>query len=496
MAHNTLTVTHPTTSSFTRSSHPRSHRKHNSVSQCINDHPLYNFKRTMADPRLYYQKWADLEAKSLNLNSHMDFGILANLLRNLDEQDGGRIVDNLSMYRVDLDYNVSWEVMDQLFRYKTVEMDYCEGSHLHAVLSRIFQQANIQRLSLISLALNDLEIDALDNGLQSEHHGLKELCLTIEMSTKTTRVLCQAINKGASLKKIPTLVTLDLSRCEFGSDAIEAFCEGLQENKSLVCLKLESCRLEDYEVAEVARSLRRHPTLRELSFRMNYAEDESMEAISELLLQTTALESLDLAQQNPGILDLVTLAEALQHNHTLRRLNVKESYVFDTHMEALAETLATKNCTLEELNMESCGIKDSGLIFFLERLNKFKMTKLWFKGNHFHDHKLLSDDNMILPLLEQNRMLQTLDFEDEMEIGPTLWNHLFLNRGGRKFLTPNCVPLSLWPILLARVNTLLALGEDRDSGGGGHDNDGNSSQAVGVPDLLFFLLLGPALFDR
>jgi hypothetical protein len=443
----------------------------------------------------------------------MDFGILANLLRNLDDYDAERVIDNLSLYRIDLDYNVSWEVMEQLSRWKRVELDYCEGDHVHAVISHIFKHSNIQRLRIISSDLDSPTVHALGMGLQSRHHGLKELSLTIDMPTETTRVLCQAINhhqggagSGSLLQTTTPLVSLDLSQCDFGcagaDDAIAVLCQGLQENTSLVCLKLENCRLDDDEVADLARSLRLHPTLQELSLRMNYAEDESISAIADLLRQTPALARLDLGQQNPGVLDLVVLAQALQVNQTLRRLNVKESYVFDAHMQALAETLATQNSTLQELNLENCGLRDSGLAFFMERLSDFRgLTKLWLKENRFHNHKV--DDDDVLLLLKRNRTLQILDLEDEILVPPMVRYHLCLNRGGRKFLTPNSVPLSLWPMLLARVNRLVFdekketdNDEDDDNDDDDGDDDGDNRQGIGAPDVLYYLLQGPALFDR
>jgi tRNA A37 threonylcarbamoyladenosine biosynthesis protein TsaE len=67
------------------------------------------------------------ETKTLVLTSHMDLYRLESLLRHLDDVEDE--VETLSLQRMDWDYKVSHEVVQQLFRLNQFELDDCEGDH-------------------------------------------------------------------------------------------------------------------------------------------------------------------------------------------------------------------------------------------------------------------------------------------------------------------------------------------------------------------------------
>jgi hypothetical protein len=358
--------------------------------------------------------------------------------------------------------------------------------------------------------------------LKSQFGGLEELSLTVDMSTDMLQVLWQGINNqhqpSSANNNNALLSKLDLSQCNFrAGDAITALCQGLQQNKSIQTLSLENCRLRDDEVADLVRALQHHPTLQDISLRMNYAEGASMEAIADLLGSTPALQRLDLAQQNPGVLDLASFAPALQENKTLVSLNLQENYLYDAHMPAVAQALA-HNRTLNELNLENCELGDTSLAVLVEHLGDFRgLTHLWLQENRFR--KPL-DEQLLLRGLHRNHWLQVLDLEEDdakkLMTPVTAKRLLYLNRGGRQLLGPNKVPLSLWPTLLARVNRSFCVGMDsrRCSMGGSSSSTlqyhGAKETAVSAetqplgkdyamkaaPDILYYLLHGPALLER
>ncbi|KAL3935935.1 MAG: hypothetical protein SGBAC_008640 [Bacillariaceae sp.] len=383
-----------------------------------------------------------MEARnSLTLHQNMDSFDLINLLRNLPKDMVGE--DNercelLTLHRVNLDYNTAYEIIDQLFRWSQVELDDSSGDHMYALLSAVLKHDNITQLSIISDGLDRNSVGAMKEGLCSCH--LRELSLTIELTREaTTSIVLNGINLASSISK------LELSQCEISPDSIEVLCEALRANESLVALNIENCRLEDDEVSQILLSLQNNQSLQNLSVAMNYADDEAVNAASTLLQsQKSGLKSLNLAQQNPGTLDLLSLSDGLRANKTLQRLDLHESFVHKQHMAAFAEVLSV-NTTLQELNLENCGLKDSILSLLLVRLKKFTgLQRLYIRENEL---SIQLDPSTI----RGNFMLQVLDVEDRL-MHPQVYIDLALNRGGRQFLDRNMLPMGLWPTLFERVN--------------------------------------------
>lgn len=420
---------------------------------------------------LDYRK--SMEARnSLTLHQNMDSFDLINLLRNLPKDMVGEDSERcelLTLHRVDLDYNTAYEIIDQLFRWSQVELDDSSGDHMYALLSAVLKHDNITQLSIISDELDRNSVEAMKEGLCSCH--LQELSLTIELTREaTTSIMLNGINLASSISK------LELSQCEISPDSIEVLCEALRANESLVALNIENCRLEDDEVSQILLSLQNNQSLQNLSVAMNYADDEAVNAASTLLQsQKSGLKSLNLAQQNPGTLDLLSLSDGLRANKTLQRLDLHESFVHKQHMAAFAEVLSV-NTTLRELNLENCGLKDSILSLLLVRLKKFTgLQRLYIRENEL---SIQLDPSTI----RGNFMLQVLDVEDRL-IHPQVYIDLALNRGGRQFLDRNMLPMGLWPTLFERVNKYFQ--ESSDDQASQRCHHGYSSA-----DALFYLING------
>jgi Ran GTPase-activating protein (RanGAP) involved in mRNA processing and transport len=409
----------------------------------------------------------DTSSETLALNSHMDFHTLARLLRNEDASNNE--VKQLSLYRINLDYNISFEVVSSLKRFTQVEIIFCNGDHVDVVIAALFQHENMERVAFSGAQMDPPVVLALGRALSSSHN-IHQLTLTVDMPIHTTQVLFQGINGGISHLK-----NLDLSQCNFVADAISVLATGFYENRHLESLKLDSCRLEDDEVAELVQALREHPTLRELSLRLNYCEIDAIQAIATLLESQTCLERLDISQQNPGVLDLSVLAKALHMNTSLKYLAVQESYLRDVHLICLAQAL-TNNTSLEELHLEACDLGNTGFNHFLERLSEMKgILRLYFRENRLKPSK-----EALLKAMKSNQILQILDLDDELS-WTELQFQLTLNRCGRRFLAPNTIALSMWPVLFERVKYVV-----------GQGNVGDIREA----DVVYCLLHGPAVLER
>lgn len=503
-------------------------------------------------------------------------------VRHSQHHTNARVPSMLSLYRVDLDFNVAAEVEDQLSKWQELQLNYCSGDYMHQVVEACFQPTStIQKLSIKGGSLDEAVLEELTHGLkkqqeqrqqhqQQQHQStmssfLTELILTIEMSTDVTRILWQqginALSRRSNkilLPSAPTTVNplpmalqkLDMSQCEFGNDTIAVLAEHLAENCHLTSLNLDHCRLDDGEAAQVIQALEGHPSLTDLSIRLNYCETESVDALAHLLVNNqTKLQRLNIAQQDPGLLDMEVLGNALATNTTLLYLDARENYVRTPHMAALARAL-TANRTLQELNLENCDVRTAGWMSILENLPDIQgLLRLWLKQNPINETpEAAAATNLgLMQALEKNTTIHTIDLphyqsqeqegrqlresrEEPQEESNQEWMpYLYLNRGGRKFLEPNSISLAMWPLLLARANHLIPLPPRRSPNEGGTQDDfpdNNETSSVrsvsddgesqtdlhdegdnvvnkstiltkfGSIDILYMLLHGPALLER
>jgi hypothetical protein len=493
-----------------------------------------------------------------------------------------RVPSILSLYRIDLDFNVAAEVEDQLSEWQELQLNYCSGEYMHQVVKASFQPTStIQKLSIKGGALDEAVLEELRHGLkkqqeQRQQHQqqkqqstmpslLTELILTIEMSTDVTRMLWQrginAVSRRSNkllLPSAPTTVNplpmalqkLNMSQCEFGNDTIAVLAEHLAENCHLTSLNLDHCRLDDGEAAQVIQALEGHPSLTDLSIRLNYCETKSGDALAHLLANNqTKLQRLNIAQQDPGLLDMEVLSNALATNTTLLHLDARENYVRTSHIAALARAL-TSNRTLQELNLENCDVRTAGWMSILANLpNMQGLLYLWLQQNPINEtaEGAAATNLGLMQALEKNATIHIIDLphyqakepegrqrresreEEQLETNQEWMPYLYLNRGGRKLLEPNSISLAMWPLLLARANRLIPLPPTRFPNDGGetddfHDNNATSSVRSGSDDgvsqtdlhekgdnvdnkntigtkfgscdILYMLLHGPALLER
>eukprot|EP00539_Tryblionella_compressa_P006650 CAMPEP_0178762082 /NCGR_PEP_ID=MMETSP0744-20121128/16350_1 /TAXON_ID=913974 /ORGANISM="Nitzschia punctata, Strain CCMP561" /LENGTH=340 /DNA_ID=CAMNT_0020416731 /DNA_START=1 /DNA_END=1023 /DNA_ORIENTATION=- len=318
------------------------------------------------------------------------------------------------------------------------------------------------------------------------------------------------------------LKSLDLSQSDFdGAASVAMFCDGLRENVGLVKLRLENCRLEDDELADIVHALISHPTLKDLSLALNYAGSDTIDAVSKLLLTQTQssskfgqLERLDLGQQTPGHLRNMNLVyDALQHNNTLKSLCLRENYLLRSQIPQLIDALKVNN-VLEELNLEDCDIRKEGLeavVNNISHYNALRILRLRKNVTSIRDNVNLASS---LPhILEANHVMQVLDLDEQwipdLEQRRKVEKFLHLNKAGRRFLkstSSDGLPLGMWPLLLERVDRQLfsqreEFGQEREDETSDSRSDSTSTESLAkggmcASSTLFFLLHGPALCQR
>jgi hypothetical protein len=144
------------------------------------------------------------------------------------------------------------------------------------------------------------------------------------------------------------------------------------------------------------------------------------------------------------------------------------------------------------------------------------LRKLFLRKNIQPLQDIVDFSDYLPNILETNHVLQILDLDEEWITDPEQQQRvdciLHLNRAGRQFLkssTTGNFPLSMWPILLERVENRL-FGPRRDDEASsslqsrtnnGEDPESSMERVSTVGGLcshstIFFLLQGPALCQR
>jgi hypothetical protein len=314
---------------------------------------------------------------------------------------------------------------------------------------------------------------------------LKKLDLdTIEMTRQ------QAAALGAGLVTFNSqnhFEELSMVNVTFADGAITELASGLKQNSSLCMLSVDVCDLGDVELAELVGTVESHPSLKTLGLRENAGQKHALAALGKVMASRSCrLRHLDLSVQSydDGGLEgwLGSLVHGLQWNESLTRLDLSLNGLADKDIDHLGQILAT--CKLEELDLTENKITHSGFVSLTQHIPKSLKT-LNFSGNCFGKEEAACHT---LTLFEEHPQLWdggcVARWEDSKSpIHQKIQHFKDLNRCGRILLVAGdggTIPLSVWPIVLARANSLLS---------GDYEEERTHT-------AIFHLLQGPALMQR
>jgi hypothetical protein len=303
---------------------------------------------------------------------------------------------------------------------------------------------------------------------------------------KITRQQVAALGAGLSTSNSQThFKELYIRRVRFADGAITELASGLKENSSLCILNVERCNLEDTELAELVDAVEFHSSLKELLLGGNRGQEHALVALGNMLASRNwQLETLDFswqARDHSGLTGrLGMLTEGLRWNEKLTSLNLSSNQLVDKDIDLLGQILVT--CRLRTFDLSDNIITLSGFVSLTQNIPK-SLKSFDFNGNAFGKEEAACH---ILALFEEQPQLWEDGFDWSESKSPThqkIQHYKDLNRRGRILLAgENSIPLSVWPIVLARANTL----PEEDS----RDSDERTSNAI------FHLLQGPALMQR
>lgn len=295
----------------------------------------------------------------------------------------------------------------------------------------------------------------------------------VNMSREQFAALCDGLQTAG--EKFEEFI---LKRIVFTDhEAVSELPAALQHNSSLKTLQLIDCGLRDSQIAQLVESLVLHPSIRELSMGYNFCGSQGLEALGQLLTNGN-LQALSLNHQREGLIvsKMHILGGGLRENKFLERLYLSGNDLVDADLVQLAQSLSTCQ-RLEKLDLSNNRILVGGLEIFASHIPK-SLRRLCLYANRFNEDGWCH----LLRILQDNPQLLQVDCDSDSNRSKTqqdIDHFRDFNRSGRILLSNgNVVPLSLWPVVLARAaNNLFETRRRR-------------------ANVIFHLLQGPALMQR
>jgi hypothetical protein len=313
----------------------------------------------------------------------------------------------------------------------------------------------------------------------------KRLAKVALFDMEMTRQQAAALGAGLITSNSQHFKKFCMTRIAFADGAITELASGLKQNSSLCLLYVDRCSLGDAELAELLDAVESHPSLKKLSLWGNKGQKHALVALGKVLASSKCqLEDLDFSDQgfndngHNGLTGhLGILAQGLRCNeYPLTRLDLSFCKLIDNDMDHLGQILAT--CKLEQLNLGGNLITHSGFVSLTQNIPK-SLKRFDISGNNFDEEDAACHS---LTLFEEHPQLWEDGFNWKYPKSPIhqkVRHFKDLNRCGRTLLVRGAaIPLSVWPIVLARANTLLSDYPER------------------TPNAIFHLLQGPALMHR
>jgi Leucine Rich repeat len=340
--------------------------------------------------------------------------------------------------------------------------------------------------------------DRIWDRIEIEHtDGEIDLIIAVALSTDRIKTIwfsevelnvatCHALATG--LKYNRSVTELGLKRCRVGGPVtVGLIGDGVRGNPAIESISLEQCNLQDGEVADFVACLRQCASLTKLSVEGNVCRDRSIHEL-DLLLREMTLQSLSLHNQRieeEEQLDLAPIAQCLHgQNSAVKFLDLSRNGLGDHDVTLLMEGLIDNNQSLTTLHLDQNLISNDGARTIAEALPNLSPS---FKTLALPENPLIDElgATLLLDSIRRQMYVETL-------ILPSGISHIQrkirwygnMNRGGRRlFSTPRKVAMSLYPLIVERVNNIPP------------SHSWNPETAA--PETIYgFLRFGPILFEQ
>ena len=211
------------------------------------------------------------------------------------------------------------------------------------IIQGIMQVYTLQKLNISNNKISD-------DGAIAFSECLKTNTTLIELDMSSNNITCKGASVIAEAIQVNTaLQKLNISHNEISDDGAIAFIGCLETNTTLI--ELESGNNITCKVASViAEAIQVNTALQKLNISHNEISDDGAIAFSECLKTNTTLIELDMSWNNITCKGASVIVEAIQVNTALQKLNISKTEISDDGVIAFSECLKT-NTTLIELDM-------------------------------------------------------------------------------------------------------------------------------------------------
>jgi hypothetical protein len=371
---------------------------------------------------------------------------------------------------------------------------------------------------------------ALGRGLQRRDCQIRKLVLQTQMSVDLAYALYEGMaaqHRGHENGQTLEDLSLQLSGACWQSTVL--LSAGLCHCKSLRRLSLNrhdsSYILDDQQLEILLKSLRNHPSLKELCIQGSLCPRAGISVISNHLLSVgldsrCRLEKLDLSNRRFGTLDrllgMEDLAVALAKDSSLFSLSLSRHCIVETDMKMLTGALVSPCCRLKELCFSGCHLSERCINLLAAKIPYMRSLRtLWLHENPLNEKSAVLQS--FLQSVKQNVEIEKLVLPfgrggDHILEEMDFW--LFLNQKGRRLLhsTREGVPTYLWIVLLERITLSSAkdmiswrlvgtpcndaIPHENPSDGSPSYRIDTKAKELQLSAIFYFLRNSPILFDR
>jgi Ran GTPase-activating protein (RanGAP) involved in mRNA processing and transport len=320
---------------------------------------------------------------------------------------------------------------------------------------------------------------------------------------------------AAGLQKTKTLTLLDVGSGHISKPGALALAQGLRHCTSIQTLNIDMLRMTGHDALDGARvlasAIASNPTIQTLHVFCTSDTDLIQKSILEqltnrpcpleelhlgrictpwaickvvTLLECNKLHRLDVScVRNNAFpscrnVDVMPIIHALSTNTSLQVLDLSVNQITDDEVLSLLDILQT-NSTLKALDLSYNRISDQGLFAIASTMPRLSLKRLAIKGNMFGP----DGASQLLEAMSIESNIEQVDMDDHLPVSAEIAWIARLNKGGRRVLLDPTFPLSLWPLILERINCL-------EFGGAYHP-------CIGRAEIEFYLVrYGPVLFEQ
>jgi hypothetical protein len=251
---------------------------------------------------------------------------------------------------------------------RELKLDFSrEPTAINPILTSLRGHPHLRRLCLRGHAANLTGVETL---LSSDTSKITELEIQRTCGDPPTRGLTHFLQ---ALARRPTLTMLGLRDCPLERDDARLLCIALRGTSSLQSLVLREGTLGSVALVEIAPALYCNTSIKELDLSVNRLDGiESAEILREILRSNKTITKLNLFWnefgQTVGAVECIT--DGLGSNSTLLKIDLSNCALGDGGVSTLAQTLGSRNTTLQKLTIDSNSITPISVGVLLEAMEQ------------------------------------------------------------------------------------------------------------------------------